>query len=90
MRFGAAVSGRVERATPPVIVLPGSALFDRDGAPAVWVVDRDSEVRLKPITVARYETDRIIVSDGHMQGDIVVTAGVNRLRESQKVRLARD
>ncbi|WP_119273701.1 efflux RND transporter periplasmic adaptor subunit [Taklimakanibacter deserti] len=87
MRFGASVSGRVERMTKPVMVLPGSALFDRAGAPAVWVVEKGSEVRLKPVTVARYETDRIIVSDGLAQGDIVVTAGVNRLRENQKVRL---
>ena len=86
MRFGASVSGKIERAMQPVIVLPGSALFDRDGGPAVWVVE-GSEVRLKPVTVARYETDRIIVSDGLAQGDIVVTAGVNRLRESQKVRV---
>lgn len=87
MRFGASVSGKVERATQPVVVLPGSALFDRDGVPAIWVVDNHFEVRLKPVTVVRYETDRIIISDGLAQGDIVVTAGVNRLRESQKVRL---
>jgi RND family efflux transporter MFP subunit len=87
MRFGASVSGKIERAMQPVIVLPGSALFDRDGGAAVWVVDESSEVRLKPVTVTRYETDRIIVSDGLAQGDIVVTAGVNRLRESQKVRV---
>jgi RND family efflux transporter MFP subunit len=91
MRFGAAVSGRVERkTTSPVVVLPGSALFDRDGTPAVWIVDNESEVRLKPVTVARYEADRVIVSDGLALGYIVVTAGVNRLRESQRVRLARD
>jgi RND family efflux transporter MFP subunit len=87
MRFGASVSGKVERKTKPVVALPGSALFDRDGTPAVWIVDHESEVRLKPVTVARYEADRIIVSDGLALGDIVVTAGVNRLRESQKVRL---
>jgi RND family efflux transporter MFP subunit len=87
MRFGASVSGRVERKTTPVVALPGSALFDRDGGTAVWVVDNKFEVRLRPVTVARYEADRIIVSDGLLQGDIVVTAGVNRLRESQKVRV---
>jgi hypothetical protein len=43
---------------------------------------------LKPVTVSRYETDRVIVSNGLVKGDIVVTAGVNRLREGQKVRLA--
>jgi hypothetical protein len=43
---------------------------------------------LKPVVIGRYETDRIIISEGLAKGDIVVTAGVNRLRENQNVRLA--
>lgn len=89
MRFGASVVGRLKTATAPVVVIPGSALFDWAGQPAVWTVNRDkSTVALKPVTVARYEAERVIISDGLSKGDIVVTAGVNRLRESQQVRLA--
>jgi RND family efflux transporter MFP subunit len=89
MRFGGSVVGRLKASTSPVVVLPGSALFDKGGTPAVWVFDpADESVRLKAVAVSRYETDRIIVSDGLTKGDIVVTAGVNRLRESQKVRVA--
>jgi hypothetical protein len=29
-----------------------------------------------------------VISDGLSKGDVVVTAGVNRLRERQKVRIA--
>lgn len=86
MRFGASVAGRIEADSAPVVVLPGSALFDKDGKPAVWVVSHSSEVELKPIAVARYEVDRVIVAAGLAAGDVVVTAGVNRLRENQKVR----
>ncbi|TGQ06415.1 efflux RND transporter periplasmic adaptor subunit [Mesorhizobium sp. M4B.F.Ca.ET.215.01.1.1] len=88
MRFGASVGGRAEIASVPVVVLPGSALFDKDGEPAVWVVTATSAVELRPVAVARYETDRVVVSDGLAKGDIVVTAGVNRLREHEKVRTA--
>lgn len=89
MRFGASIVGRNKASTTPVVVLPASALFDRGGHPAVWVVDTASGlVELKDVSIARYETDRVIVSDGLAKGDIVVTAGVNRLRERQKVRLA--
>jgi RND family efflux transporter MFP subunit len=89
MRFGGSVVGRLKTSTAPVVTLPGSALFDKGGTPAVWVFNAtDGTVGLKTIAVARYETDRIIVSDGLAKGDIVVTAGVNRLREKQKVRLA--
>lgn len=86
MRFGASISGRVDTAGEPVVVLPGSALFDKEGKPAVWVVTASSAVELMPIEIARYETDRIVVSDGLVEGDIVVTAGVNQLRENEKVR----
>jgi RND family efflux transporter MFP subunit len=89
IRLGATVVGRLKAETAPVVVLPPAALFDKSGQPAVWVVDpASSSVTLKPVSVSRYETDRVIVSDGLAKGEIVVTAGVNRLREGQKVRLA--
>ena len=88
MRFGASVFGRLKATTAPVVVLPGSALYDNAGKPAVWVYEQDSSsVKLKPVTVARFETDRVIISDGLVKGEVVVTAGVNRLREDQKVKL---
>jgi RND family efflux transporter MFP subunit len=89
MRFGASVMGRLKATTAPVIVLPGSALFDKGGKPAVWLFDSGtSTVTLKPVEVARYEADQVVVSSGLSKGDVVVTAGVNRLREGQHVRLA--
>jgi RND family efflux transporter MFP subunit len=91
MRFGGSVVGRVKSSSRPAVVLPGSALFDKGGQPAVWVVDpANSVVGLKPVTVARYETDRVVVSEGLAKGDVVVTVGVNRLRENQKVKIARE
>jgi RND family efflux transporter MFP subunit len=88
MRFGASVLGRLKASTPPVIVLPGSALFDKGGQPAVWIVDKAKvTVSLRNVTVVRYETDSVVVSAGLAPGDIVVTAGVNRLRDGQAVRL---
>jgi RND family efflux transporter MFP subunit len=88
MRFGASVIGRLKTVTAPVVVLPGSALFDKGGKPAVWLVDKASNaVALKPVQVARYEMDRVVIAEGLAKGDVVVTAGVNRLREGQKVRV---
>jgi RND family efflux transporter MFP subunit len=89
MRFGASVVGRLKSASAPVVVLPSGALFDRGGQPAVWVVDAARRsVTLRPVVIVRYETDRVVVGEGLARGDIVVTAGVNRLREGQSVRLA--
>ena len=89
IRFGTSVGGRVKGSSAPVVVLPIAALADMGGTPAVWVVDPTaSTVALKPIAVARYETDRVVLASGLSKGDVVVTAGVNLLREGQRVRLA--
>ena len=44
-------------------------------------------MQLKPITVQRYEGDSVAVGDGLAQGDVVVTAGVQKLLPGQKVAL---
>ena len=43
---------------------------------------------LKPVTVARFETDTAVIASGLVSGDVVVTAGINSLREGQPVRLS--
>lgn len=88
-RFGMSVGGRWNGAPTSVVTLPLSAIFEKNGAPAVWVVDQASgSVMLKPVVVARYEADSVIIAGGIATGEVVVTAGINRLRENQKVRLA--
>jgi len=88
MRFGSSVSGRLKERTAPVVVLPASALYDAGGKPAVWVYDAASgEVGLRPVVVARFEAGRVVIAEGLAKGEVVVTAGVNRLRKGQKVRL---
>lgn len=91
MLFGAAVNGRVTAKPSPGIELPTGAIYDSAGQPAVWLYRPASHsVTLRPVTVAQYETDRVIVARGVATGDVVVTAGVNRLREGEKVKLAEE
>lgn len=88
MRLGANVTGSVTFGEATVVELPGSALFEKNGKPAVWLFDpKSGEVGLRGIDIARYEGDRIVVANGISQGDIVVTAGVQKLLPGQKVRL---
>jgi membrane fusion protein, multidrug efflux system len=87
MRLGANVVGTVTLDQGQTVSIPGSALFQKDGKPAVWLVEKDSTVQLKPITVQRYQGDSVIVGDGLAQGDVVVTAGVQKLLPGQKVAL---
>jgi RND family efflux transporter MFP subunit len=89
LRFGMSVGGRLKGKTALAVALPLSALFEKNGSPAVWVLDQQSSsLSLKPITVARYELDTAIVASGLNKGDTVVIAGVNRLTVGQKVRVA--
>ncbi len=86
MLFGASVSGHVLSAARPVMQLPATALFDKAGKPAVWLVEPGGkEVSLRQVDVDRFEADRVVIKNGISHGDLVVVAGVNRLREGQPV-----
>src|SRR5215472_3811250 len=87
MRLGANVVGSVTVNEGQTITIPGSALFQKDGQPAVWLVTKDGTVQLKPITLERYQGDAVVVGGGLAQGDVVVTGGVQKLLPGQKVRL---
>ena len=87
MRLGASVVGSVTVNEGQSITIPGSALFQKDGKPAVWLVTKDGTVQLKPITVERYQGDSVVVAGGLAQGDVVVTGGAQKLLPGQKVRL---
>jgi RND family efflux transporter MFP subunit len=66
------------------IRLPMTALFEEQGKTAVWVVDNDV-VRRVPVQLAGANGNEILVAAGLEPGQTVVTAGVNLLREGQKV-----
>jgi RND family efflux transporter MFP subunit len=87
MRLGANVIGSVTFNQGSSIAIPGSALFQKDGQPAVWLVEKDGTVQLKQIAIERYEGDSVVVGNGLAQGDVVVTAGVQKLLPGQKVRV---
>ena len=88
MRLGATIVGQVKVQSEPVIQLPGTALTQSEGKPAVWVVDPEKKtVSLVPVTVGHYDTSSAVVAQGLKDGDLVVTAGVQALRPGQEVRL---
>lgn len=88
MRLGMSVIGRVRLEGLKVISLPSSALFQKDGEPAVWVVDPGSRtVDLVKVALTRNDPDRILVASGLDEGATVVTAGVQRLWPGLKVRI---
>ena len=87
--LGALVTGSAATKARRVVVLPWTALSTLAGKPAVWVVDgKTSAVSLKPVVVAVYETENIVIGGGLEPGEHVVTAGAKLLHPNQIVALA--
>ena len=70
-------------------VLPLSAIYQTDDAPEVWVVTDDNTVALKSVEVENFGDNTVLVH-GLAPTDVVVTAGVHKLREGQAVRTEAD
>ena len=75
-------------ADPGLFLLPLTALARDRNDPAVWVVDPATKrVKLRPVTVGQFREDGLTVTSGLNAGDIVVTAGVHKLKADQAVRV---
>jgi hypothetical protein len=72
--------------------IPAAAITQNKGQPAVWVVHREGSepvgtVNLIGVAVHGYHNDEVLVS-GPSAGDLVVTAGVQKMAPGLKVTLA--
>jgi RND family efflux transporter MFP subunit len=71
--------------------LPLGALFDEGGGPTLWVVDRASGALMqKPVHIAGYENESVLVVDGVDEGAEVVALGAHKLDAGQKVRIVQN
>jgi len=68
-----------------LISIPLSAIYQTNDTPGVWVVT-DHTAHLRPVQIDGLGNDQVQVT-GLRPGEIIVTAGVHKIREGQKVRL---
>lgn len=69
------------------LAVPLSALYEKDGKPALWVVDpATSAVHLRPVAVGAYGEAEVPVLSGLEAGEWVVAAGVHLLLEGQRIK----
>jgi multidrug efflux pump subunit AcrA (membrane-fusion protein) len=88
MRLGSTVTGRMTIGASAGFAIPASALARADRQPAVWVVDPNTQtVALRTVELVRHDPGHVVVGQGLVSGEIIVTAGVQTLRPGQKVRL---
>ncbi|WP_374603127.1 efflux RND transporter periplasmic adaptor subunit [Arenimonas sp.] len=70
----------------PVVTVPLSAVHEKDGGAALWVVEpAGSTVHLRPVTLGAYGEERVPVLKGLASGEWVVAAGVHLLLEGQRI-----
>ena len=72
---------------PAVALLPGGALTDQGGQPAVWVYDPAAhQASKRPVDVAGYRPDgSVVLRGGVAAGEQVVTAGVSQIEPGMKL-----
>lgn len=91
--LGATATLMAERAAaePSVAAVPASAITQSNGQPALWVVrraeaERVGSVELIGVAVHGYRNDEVLVS-GPKGGELVVTAGVQKMAPGLRVSL---
>jgi RND family efflux transporter MFP subunit len=69
------------------VVMPLTAIAEGDDGPVAYVVDKANKVvRKTAITVAGMAESGVRIADGLHSGDMVVTAGVQFLRDGMRIR----
>ena len=86
--MSAKVSFAAERASGEAtrIAVPLSAIFQKNGAPALWIVGADQSVALRAVSVAAYGEQDAIIAGGVRPGERIVVAGVHKLAAGEKIR----
>ncbi|WP_378950990.1 efflux RND transporter periplasmic adaptor subunit [Pelosinus sp. sgz500959] len=69
--------------------IPLAAIYQPSNTPGVWVIN-DETVTLRSIKIGTFVDGKVQVLEGLQNGDVIVTAGVHKLREGQKVRIIGD
>ncbi|HWR29051.1 MAG TPA: efflux RND transporter periplasmic adaptor subunit [Negativicutes bacterium] len=67
--------------------VPLSAIYQTGVNPSVWVVSNDIAT-LRPVKLGAFGDGTVQVLEGLNNNEVIITAGVHKLKEGQKVRLA--
>jgi RND family efflux transporter MFP subunit len=70
----------------PLIRVPLTALFHEKATTSVWIVE-NNVVKLVPVQIGGTSGNEVVLVGGVKSGQTVVTAGVNLLKQGQKVKI---
>jgi RND family efflux transporter MFP subunit len=86
--LGMTATVRFVTGTEPIVTIPITAVFQQGNGAAVWVVADATTLTLVPVRVAAYTDSGATIAEGLAGGERVVVAGVHKLSQGQKVRVA--
>jgi RND family efflux transporter MFP subunit len=72
------------------VMVPVGAIHDRGNGPGVWIVDDQSEVKFRSVTIASIGQETVVLSNGVDAGEKVVALGPHLLHEGQVVNAAKE
>jgi RND family efflux transporter MFP subunit len=76
-----------ENSTVDALLIPLSALYQTENGAAVWIVAADGHVSLRAVKVKAYLDEGAVISSGLARGERIVTAGVHRLSNNEKIKI---
>jgi membrane fusion protein (multidrug efflux system) len=87
IRSGASATIVIPQVIKNAILIPQKSVYEIQGKRFVYIAGRDgklksSEITVMPVTVGQF----FVVTGGLAQGDIIVTEGVNMLKESSTIK----
>ncbi len=85
MALGASATIEIPSSVLPGYKIPATALSRTGDKPAIFVIDNNGQAQLREVTLSGYVASFAFVSSGLHPGDKVITAGVNKLRDGEKV-----
>lgn len=91
VQLGMTAEVRFTAARDESLIVPLTAIFQQQGSPAVWQVEKASgdrgKVRLQPVKVSHWGQDSAVISEGLKAGDLIVAAGAHMLTPGEEIRL---
>ncbi|EKY1911869.1 efflux RND transporter periplasmic adaptor subunit, partial [Cronobacter sakazakii] len=85
MALGASVTVALPQTQTPGFTVPACALTRLNGHPTLFIIDAQQRAQPRPVTIAQYTSDSVIIAGGVRPGDKVIVAGVSKLRAGEKV-----
>jgi RND family efflux transporter MFP subunit len=87
VRLGMTATVQLGMEAEGVIELPSPSIVQQDGKPAVWVIGDGGALSLRPVVVAAFREDGVIVSGGVKAGEKIVAAGGQKIMPGERVRV---